>query len=297
MDFQADGNLVLYDGAGRALWTSTIAFTERFAKWTWEDFAGYCRIAAALKTRIVGGESHYCRNDLRPFFEAPHPVPILQPDPMRGGYTELRKIAAAAEPFRSLINPADPRFVAPDAMPERIAAACRAGGQPEPETPGQFIELFGHPVSRIDFLFLGTISRAGGLFLGATLAIFWRPWLLSSSPMGTRGHALDVVFLAGFGGLLVTVVVFRDVVEVTNVGPTGYDLLFRGGFFFVGLASVAVIAAAVHPTATMTHHLLGNRVMTYIGQRSYGLYLYHWPLHIWCWPTPVVMKASPPVNS
>ena len=71
---------------------------------------------------------------------------------------------------------------------------------------------------------------------------------------------------------------FRDVVEVTDVGTTGYDLLFRGGFFFVGVSSVAVIAAAVHPTATMTHALLGNRVMTYIGQRSYGLYLYHWPV-------------------
>ena len=34
-----------------------------------EDFAGYRRIAAALKTRIVGGESHFTRNDLRPFFE------------------------------------------------------------------------------------------------------------------------------------------------------------------------------------------------------------------------------------
>ena len=37
-----------------------------------EDFAGYRRIAAALKTRIVGGESHFTRNDLRPFFETPH---------------------------------------------------------------------------------------------------------------------------------------------------------------------------------------------------------------------------------
>ncbi|HTE81667.1 MAG TPA: enolase C-terminal domain-like protein, partial [Reyranella sp.] len=62
-----------------------------------EDFSGYRRIAAALKTRIVGGESHFTRQDLRPFFEAPHPVPILQPDPMRGGFTELRKIAAAAD--------------------------------------------------------------------------------------------------------------------------------------------------------------------------------------------------------
>ena len=70
-----------------------------------EDFAGYRRIAAALKTRIVGGESHFTRNDLRPFFEAPQPVPILQPDPMRGGYTELRKIAAAAEPWGIKLAP------------------------------------------------------------------------------------------------------------------------------------------------------------------------------------------------
>ena len=146
------------------------------------------------------------------------------------------------------------------------------------ETPEQYISLLGHQVSRIDFLFLGTFSRAGGLFLGAALAVFWRPWVLGSSPIGTRGQLLDMVFLAGLGGLAVTAVVFRDVVEVTNVGTAGYDLLFRGGFFVVGLASVAVIAAAVHPTATMTHHLLGNRVMTFIGQRSYGLYLYHWPV-------------------
>jgi len=59
-----------------------------------EDFAGYLRIAAALKTRVVGGESHFGRNDLRPLLETPC-VPILQPDPMRGGYTEWRKIAAA----------------------------------------------------------------------------------------------------------------------------------------------------------------------------------------------------------
>jgi peptidoglycan/LPS O-acetylase OafA/YrhL len=146
------------------------------------------------------------------------------------------------------------------------------------ETPEQYMSLLGHQVSRIDFLFLGTFSRAGGLFLGAALAVFWRPWVLGSSPIGTRGQLLDMVFLAGIGGLAVTTVVFRDVVEVTNVGTAGYDLLFLGGFFIVGLASVAVIAAAVHPTATMTHHLLGNRVMTYVGQRSYGLYLYHWPV-------------------
>jgi L-alanine-DL-glutamate epimerase-like enolase superfamily enzyme len=52
-------------------------------------------IAEALDLRVVGGETHFTRFDLKPFFE--NPLPILQPDPMRGGLTDLRKIAAVAD--------------------------------------------------------------------------------------------------------------------------------------------------------------------------------------------------------
>jgi len=69
-----------------------------------EDFAGYRRVAQQLKTRVVGGETHYTRFDLRPFFEQPS-SPILQPDPMRGGLTELRKIAATADTWGLTIAP------------------------------------------------------------------------------------------------------------------------------------------------------------------------------------------------
>ncbi|HRD75269.1 MAG TPA: mandelate racemase/muconate lactonizing enzyme family protein [Hyphomicrobiaceae bacterium] len=69
-----------------------------------EDFDGYQRVAAALKTRVVGGESHFTRSDLRPFFRTPT-LPILQPDPMRGGLTELRKIAAVADTWGLQIAP------------------------------------------------------------------------------------------------------------------------------------------------------------------------------------------------
>jgi L-alanine-DL-glutamate epimerase-like enolase superfamily enzyme len=69
-----------------------------------EDFEGYRRVAAALKTRVVGGESHFTRFDLRPFFAHPS-TPILQPDPMRGGLTELRKIAAVADTWGIKIAP------------------------------------------------------------------------------------------------------------------------------------------------------------------------------------------------
>jgi L-alanine-DL-glutamate epimerase-like enolase superfamily enzyme len=69
-----------------------------------EDFDGYRRVAAALRTRVVGGESHFTRFDLRPFFLQPS-APILQPDPMRGGLTELRKIAAVADTWGIKIAP------------------------------------------------------------------------------------------------------------------------------------------------------------------------------------------------
>ena len=49
-----------------------------------EDFAGYRRIAAALKTRVVGGESHFMRNDLRPVLRASrHADPAARPDARR----------------------------------------------------------------------------------------------------------------------------------------------------------------------------------------------------------------------
>src|SRR5882762_7674932 len=69
-----------------------------------DDFAGYQRISAALDMRVVGGETHFTRYDLRPFFLNPC-LPILQPDPMRGGMTDLRKIATLADTWGVTIAP------------------------------------------------------------------------------------------------------------------------------------------------------------------------------------------------
>jgi len=49
-------------------------------------------------------ETHFTRFDLRPFFENPC-IPILQPDPMRGGFTDLRKIAVVADTWGMTIAP------------------------------------------------------------------------------------------------------------------------------------------------------------------------------------------------
>ncbi len=51
-------------------------------------------------------------------------------------FADLEKMAAAAPPFVSLINPDDSRFLSPDDMPKKIADFCRETGQPVPADIG-----------------------------------------------------------------------------------------------------------------------------------------------------------------
>lgn len=54
-------------------------------------------------------------------------------------YAQLTQMAVEAEPFRSLMNPDDERFMAASSMPAAIAGFCRDTDQPAPESPGQFV--------------------------------------------------------------------------------------------------------------------------------------------------------------
>ena len=162
-----------------------------------------------------------------------------------------------------------------------VATSYAAGVRGTPiETPEQYISLFGHAVSRLDFLFLGTLGRSGGLFMGAALAFWYRPDMFASTAKSSDRHVVSVFGVAGIAGLTYLMWVFRDVITIPETGDVrGYDPLFQGGFLLVGVASVAVITAAVHPHSFIGNKVLGNPVFTYLGRRSYGLYLYHWPVY------------------
>ena len=140
-------------------------------------------------------------------------------------------------------------------------------------TPGAYWEIGGRCLSKVDTLYLSTPTRATGLLLGAALAMLWRPVAVRRGAVSGRGRVLDIVAGAGLVGLAALCW------QLHIVSDDGADpWLFRGGFFVTGLASLAVIAAVTH-ARSHAGRLLGNPVLLWVGTRSYGLYLYHWPIY------------------
>jgi peptidoglycan/LPS O-acetylase OafA/YrhL len=140
--------------------------------------------------------------------------------------------------------------------------------------------LFGRCISINDTLYLSTVTRAGGLMLGSAFAMVWRPHALMRGPIRDKGRQLDVIALFGLGflGLLMWTTHLAEPAKALLTGSRFDALLFRGGLFATGVASLLIIAAVTHPRAVVGR-LLGNRLFVWIGTRSYGLYLYHWPIY------------------
>ena len=144
-------------------------------------------------------------------------------------------------------------------------------------TPNAYWTIGERCISKIDLLYLSTPTRATGLVLGAALAIVWRPYALLRGPMKRKGPMMDPVALIGL--FLLGFLVYK-VHIVHLVGEDGLHAdpwLFRGGLFLTGIATLMVISAVAHQNA-FTGRVLGNVVLRTIGERSYGLYLYHWPV-------------------
>ncbi len=132
--------------------------------------------------------------------------------------------------------------------------------------------IFGRCIAVNDMLYLGSFSRAGGLMLGAGFAMLWRPVAIMRGPLRDKGRRLDV--LAALG--LALIVFFMLTMYLQERGVYN-PWLYRGGFFLTGVATLLLIAATTHQGAA-TGKLLGHRALVWVGTRSYGLYLFHWPI-------------------
>ena len=145
-------------------------------------------------------------------------------------------------------------------------------GTPE-VTPDAYWSVFGREISKFDWSYLGTFSRAAGLLLGAAFAMVWRPVAVMRGPLRTKGRLLDLVGLIGFVALAAMAWL------MWLIGPDGGNpFLFRGGFLLCAIATLMMVAAVTHERAA-TSKVLSIPVLLWIGTRSYGLYLYHWPIY------------------
>ncbi|HEY8582932.1 MAG TPA: acyltransferase, partial [Capillimicrobium sp.] len=116
-------------------------------------------------------------------------------------------------------------------------------------------------------VYYGTDTRVAQLLFGAILAFGWPPGRLTGQTGRGASTVLDAIGLAALALLLWAMLGWED-----------YDrFVYQGGLGVVALATVAIIAALVHP-ASRIGKVFGVAPLRWVGQRSYGIYLFHWPV-------------------
>ena len=136
-------------------------------------------------------------------------------------------------------------------------------------------------LSRVSY---GTDTRVQAILVGAALGV-----LLARRPTWLPAPASPVLPAAGAVALVVTGAAF---VVASPDSTTMYGL---GGMLALALVQAVLVAAVADP-GTRTRHgsssrpnalarVLGWSPFAYAGRRSYGLYLWHWPIHLWLTPS------------
>lgn len=130
-------------------------------------------------------------------------------------------------------------------------------------------------------LYYGTDTHSFGLAIGAALAVATRSW--SRDELGWSRAARVALPTAGLMAI-------ASLVTISIVMPTDDDRVYAGGLALVAALSAIAIAGAIVPGGYLGR-ALDLAPLRFIGERSYGLYLWHWPVFV------LVLAGAPAVRA
>ncbi|MEY8348948.1 acyltransferase family protein [Bacillus cereus] len=116
-------------------------------------------------------------------------------------------------------------------------------------------------------IYYGTDTRAFSLLIGAALALIWPSSRLANKIIPKARLVLDVV---GGIALIIILVMFW---KTNQYEP----FLYRGGMVLLSIATALLVANLAHPASRIAQ-FLRFRPLRWMGVRSYGLYLWHYPI-------------------
>ena len=118
---------------------------------------------------------------------------------------------------------------------------------------------------QVSHIYFGTDTHSLGLFLGSALAVSWIPQNLSANIEKRAQDVIDGIGVAGLIGLIATFL-FIDENNAT---------LYKIAFPLAGIFGCLVIISLVHPASRFAP-IISSAPFTWVGQRSYGIYIWHW---------------------
>ncbi|QED58634.1 acetyltransferase [Enterococcus durans] len=118
-------------------------------------------------------------------------------------------------------------------------------------------------------VYYGTDTRLFSIWMGSALAFVWPSTRLKKN---IPKQAKRILNLAGLISLLALILFFFFLDD-------HYSFVYYGGMFLVSIFCAILVAVTAHPGASLDRWLT-NPVFTWIGKRSYGIYLYQFPVMI-----------------
>ena len=118
-------------------------------------------------------------------------------------------------------------------------------------------------------VYYGTDTRLFSIWMGSALAFIWTSTHLKKEIPKKAKRVLNLAGGLSFIGLVITFFVLDD----------HLSFVYYGGMLLVSLLCTILVAVTAHPGASLNRWLT-NPLFSYIGKRSYGIYLYQFPVMI-----------------